>query len=75
MLENLSPRELEILSLMAQGKTDSEIMAELCIERCTTCAHIGRIYSKLNPSSIQERASQRVKAVLIYLKEKGKLNG
>ncbi|TMD60495.1 MAG: response regulator transcription factor [Chloroflexi bacterium] len=47
----LTPRELEILTLVQRGRTNREIGAELGIEEKTVKNHINSIYSKLNISS------------------------
>ena len=47
---DLTPRELEVLNLLCDGKTSSEIADNLCISRLTARAHIRNIYAKLNVS-------------------------
>ena len=44
---NLSPREREILTLLAAGRTQSQIAADLIISSKTVATHIQRILSKL----------------------------
>ena len=44
---NLSPREREILSLLAEGRTQSQIAAALVISSKTVATHIQHILSKL----------------------------
>lgn len=44
---NLSPREAEVLQLLARGKTIADIEHELFIARGTAKAHLGHIYQKL----------------------------
>ncbi|MBK1855176.1 response regulator transcription factor [Verrucomicrobiaceae bacterium 5K15] len=44
----LSPRELEILHLIAEGQVQKKIAAELNISPKTVDFHIGHIYKKLN---------------------------
>ena len=48
---NLSERESEILCLMAQGMTNSQIAAELFITTGTVKAHTASIYRKFDVSS------------------------
>ena len=67
-LENLSPRELEILSLMSQGKSNQEIEAELFVSSATVAKHIGKIFDKLNLPP--EEGNRRVRAVLTFLKNR-----
>lgn len=48
LVEPLSQRELEVLTLMAAGRTNQEIANELYIGVSTVKKHINRIFSKLN---------------------------
>lgn len=56
-LEALSPREKEVLVLMAQGKSNSEIAAELFLGLATVKTHVSRIFAKTN-------SRDRVQAVI-----------
>jgi LuxR family maltose regulon positive regulatory protein len=47
MLEPLSERELEILRLIALGKTNKEIADTLVIAVSTVKSHINNLYGKL----------------------------
>lgn len=47
----LTTRELEILSLMAEGKTNKEISKQLFISSNTVKCHVSSIISKLNAKS------------------------
>jgi DNA-binding CsgD family transcriptional regulator len=47
MTTSLSPRELEIVNLICQRKTDREIATALGIQRPTVSAHLSRISEKL----------------------------
>ena len=55
--EELSPRELEILVKLAEGKSNAEIADELFISRNTVKTHINNIYRKLG-------VNRRTQAVL-----------
>ena len=60
MAEILSPREAEILRLVASGKTTKEIGAELAIADSTVNWHVGNMHTKLG-------ASNRAEAVAVAL--------
>jgi DNA-binding CsgD family transcriptional regulator len=44
----LTPRELEVLHLLAEGRTNPEIAAALFISRRTAATHVSNIYRKLD---------------------------
>jgi DNA-binding CsgD family transcriptional regulator len=50
-LESLSPRELEVLNLLAQGYVNKEIADRLAISAPTVATYIRRIYEKLQVHS------------------------
>lgn len=64
-LSRLSPRELEILRLMAQGRSNAEIEAELFISPATVAKHVGNIFDKLDLPA--DTGNRRVRAVLAFL--------
>lgn len=43
----MTPREMEVFTLVAQGKTNKQIAADLSIGVHTVRTHIERIYAKL----------------------------
>ena len=67
-LDELTPRELETLEEMAQGKNNAAIAASLVITERSVEKLIHSILQKLG-LSWQEDINRRVKAVLLYLAE------
>ena len=55
-LDDLTPRELEVLSLIAQGQSNREIAIGLSISEKTVKTHIGNILSKLHLSDRTQAA-------------------
>jgi DNA-binding NarL/FixJ family response regulator len=68
-LAELSPRELEVLEQMAQGKNNSAIAQALVLTPRAVEKHINSIFSKL-PLAESPDADRRVKAVLLFLGER-----
>ena len=69
-LETLSPRELEVLAEVSQGKSNSAIAESLTITKGAVEKHIISIFLKLGLSNAQD-VSKRVKAALLFLAEEG----
>jgi DNA-binding NarL/FixJ family response regulator len=67
-LERLTPRELEVLGLMAEGRSNAGIADALVLTVGAVEKHIASIFGKLRlpPSEIDHR---RVLAVLTYLQD------
>jgi DNA-binding NarL/FixJ family response regulator len=69
-VDRLTPREREILSEMAQGKSNAAIAATLVLSTRAVEKHTNSIFSKLGLSE-EIDVNRRVKAVLLYLAEAG----
>ena len=67
-LAELTPREREVLSQIAQGKSNSAIADSLVLTKRAVEKHINAIFSKLDLSEAED-ASKRVKATLAFLSE------
>ena len=65
-LEALTPREQEVLQLMAEGKTNSAISAALHVSVGSAEKHIASIFSKLQLAP-DDSENRRVLAVLRFL--------
>jgi DNA-binding CsgD family transcriptional regulator/tetratricopeptide (TPR) repeat protein len=57
----LSPREREVLALIAQGRTNREIGERLFISQKTVGVHVGNILAKLNVSGRVEAATVAIR--------------
>jgi DNA-binding NarL/FixJ family response regulator len=62
-LADLTARELDVLTLIARGRSNTEIADELCISAVTVKSHIGRIFVKLN---LRDRS-----AAIVYAYDNG----
>jgi DNA-binding NarL/FixJ family response regulator len=67
-LGELTPRELEILGLIARGHSNQAIADELVLTKRAVEKQINAIFLKLNLSGARD-VSHRVKAALLYLAE------
>lgn len=65
-LASLSPREREVLSLMAEGLANSAIAARLFISASVVEKHVNSVFTKLNLIPVAGE-NRRVLAVLRYL--------
>jgi DNA-binding NarL/FixJ family response regulator len=66
-LADLTPREREVLALMAEGHSNSAIAERLFIGAKTVETHIGTIFSKLELFPDHE-VDRRVRAVITFLR-------
>jgi DNA-binding NarL/FixJ family response regulator len=58
-LDALTPRELEVLTLMGRGLSNAELAQELTLSEATVKTHVARIFMKLN---LRDRAQAVVLA-------------
>ena len=65
-LDELTPRERDVLAAMAEGKSNAGIAEQLVVTDAAVEKHIGRIFGKLGlePTTTEHR---RVLAVLMYM--------
>ncbi len=68
-LQDLTPREREILARIAEGKSNAAIAAELVLTKRAVEKHVNSIFAKLNLPS-PEDVSRRVAAALLFLDDK-----
>ncbi|MEU3947512.1 response regulator transcription factor [Streptomyces sp. NPDC029526] len=66
-LQRLTPREREVLALMAEGRTNTAIAAELYVTEAAVNKHVSNILQKLD-LHLDGRSHRRVLAVLAYLR-------
>jgi DNA-binding NarL/FixJ family response regulator len=59
----LTPRERDVLTLIGQGRSNTEISDDLCVSEVTVKSHIGRIFLKLD---LRDRA-----AAIVYAYDHG----
>ncbi|MER6081629.1 response regulator transcription factor [Streptomyces sp. NPDC001833] len=65
-LGGLTPRELEVLELMAQGRSNAAIAAQLVVTERAIAKHTSNIFTKLG-LEVSDDDNRRVLAVLAYL--------
>jgi DNA-binding NarL/FixJ family response regulator len=63
LVEQLSPRELEVVRLLGRGATNAEIGVELFVSEATVKSHVGHIFTKLG---LRDRA-----AVIVFAFDHG----
>lgn len=68
-LERLTPREREVLGLMAEGLSNAGVAEQLVVSLGAVEKHISNVFTKLDLPQI-EHAHRRVLAVLTFLKSR-----
>lgn len=68
LLKTLTPRELEVLAEMAQGKNNAGVASSLHLSESAVEKHVSAIFLKLGVSE-QPQLSRRVSAVLAFLND------
>ncbi|MET0422781.1 MAG: response regulator transcription factor [Actinoplanes sp.] len=68
VVASLSPRELDVLRLMAEGRSNSGIAAQLVVTQKAVEKHIANIFTKLGLPAAAAEHHRRVLAVLTYLR-------
>ncbi|MFG1784438.1 response regulator [Rhodococcus oryzae] len=66
-IRSLTPRESEVLGLMAEGLDNGTIAGRLVVSETAVSKHIGNIFAKLGLSA-SDSGHRRVLAVLAYLR-------
>ena len=66
-LRALTPRELEVLGLLTQGRSNPQIAQELVISRATAKTHVERIIGKLGVSDRTQAALRAIELGLVTL--------
>jgi DNA-binding NarL/FixJ family response regulator len=66
-MDRLTPRETEVLALMAEGRSNAGIAAALVVSESAVAKHINNIFAKLDLASA-DTDHRRVLAVLRFLK-------
>jgi len=64
----LTARELEVLELMAEGRSNREIAHSLTITEGTVKAHVNNILNKMNVSGRTEAVTIAIKRGIVHLK-------
>jgi len=67
-LARLTPREREVLGLMAQGRSNTAVASSLLVTEKAVAKHINNIFTKLDlPVGVDD--NRRVRAVLAWLRD------
>ena len=68
-LGDLSPREFEVLELMARGLSNAQIADDLVLSGAAVAKHVSNIFAKLGLDPSEE--NRRVRAILAFLADAG----
>ncbi|MFE0689141.1 response regulator transcription factor [Streptomyces sp. JH002] len=68
-LERLTPRELEVIELMAQGRSNAAIAERMVVTERAIAKHTSNIFAKLG-LPVSDDDNRRVLAVLAYLERR-----
>ena len=66
--ESLTPRELEVLEFLAQGRSNREIGQRLAVAEGTVKVHVNNILAKLRAASRTEAVTMAVRRGLVVLR-------
>jgi NarL family two-component system response regulator LiaR len=69
LTEDLTPREIEVVRLLAAGQSNKEIADALAIGEETVKTHVGRVLSKLNAENRAQAVIQALKRGFVSLEE------
>lgn len=72
-IEGLSPSELRVATLVAEGRTNREIASALFLAERTVASHLTHIYAKLGIRSRTELAGQPLPSAPVLSEEAGKV--
>ena len=68
-VEDLTPREIEVVRLLAAGRSNKEIADALSIGEETVKTHVGRVLAKLHADNRAQAVTQALKRGLVTLEE------
>jgi len=68
-LEDLTPRELEVLKCLARGRSNAEIASELVISEPTVKTHVSNILSKLHLADRTQAAIYALQQQVVALRD------
>ena len=68
-IADLTPREREVLGLMAEGRSNAAVAEALSVSLAAVEKHTQRIFAKLGLSPDDDTQHRRVSAVLAFLRD------